>query len=410
MEMFTVKRRHEVLNILQTAFEGWQQSSVSVSLKDALGRVLSEDIIAQENVPAFRRSTVDGYALIAQNTIGCSESLPAFLSLIGETEMGKGTELALNDYETVYVPTGGIVPEGANGVVMIEYTEPMGDEIAVNSPVSNLQNIVGIGDDVKENEMILSKNTVLKSQHIGALAALGVNEVKVLTKLKVGILSTGDELVAVDTPLKLGQIRDVNTHSLAAMIKSFGCDVVYQNRVGDLFDDIQIALKEAITLADVVLISGGSSVGTHDMTPDIINSLGKPGVLVHGIAIKPGKPTIVAKVDNTAVFGLPGHPASCIVSYKTVVEPFIQKTLMNSNNKTKRVLAKSGFQAHVSAGRDVFYMVTLEESENGYIANPVHGKSGMISVLSKADGYIEIPMEKEGLQKEDQVFVTLFRG
>ncbi len=160
----------------------------------------------------------------------------------------------------------------------------------------------------------------------------------------------------------------------------------------------------------MVLISGGSSVGTHDMTPDIINSLGKPGVLVHGIAIKPGKPTIVAKVDHTAVFGLPGHPASCIVSYKTVVEPFIQKTLMNSKNKTKRVLAKSGFQAHVSAGRDVFYMVTLEESENGYIANPVHGKSGMISVLSKADGYIEIPMEKEGLQKEDQVFVTLFRG
>lgn len=397
------------MQMLDERFRDRELDVEKVALSDSLGRVISCNVSAEENVPAFRRSTVDGYAVKSSDTIGCSESLPAFLAMTGETRMGEGTDLSLTGLDAIYVPTGGIVPEGADAVVMIEYTEVFDGEIAINRPVSPRENIIGIGDDVSSDEEVIPNHTLLKTQHIGALAALGVSSVDVFRRVKVGILSTGDELVDIDSSLRIGEIRDVNSYSLRSMVTSIGCEVVYQDRIRDDFDEIQCVLKNAVEMCDVVLVSGGSSVGNHDMTPEIINGLGDPGVLVHGVAIKPGKPTIVAQVGETAVFGLPGHPASCIISYKTIVEPFIERTLLGVHQPSRTLLAQSGFQVHVSSGRDVFYMVKVEESEDGYLVQPVHGKSGMISLLSKADGYIEIPMEKEGIEKGDNVRVHLFR-
>lgn len=409
MDMFTVMRRNSVLELLEENFKDKTFARQKVDLAQSLGRVMGQTVFAQENVPAFRRSTVDGYAVKASDTIGCSDAMPAFLRKIGETKMGEDTNLIVKSLETVYVPTGGIVPDGADAVVMIEYTEMFDEEVAISCPVSPRENIIGVGDDVSVHDEVIGGGTLIKTQHIGALAALGMASVDVVERVKVGIISTGDEVVDIQSSLKVGEIRDVNAYSLKAMLTSIGCEVVYQDRVKDNFDNLQGALQKAIHLCDLVLISGGSSVGAHDMTPEIINSLGKPGVLVHGVAIKPGKPTIVAKNGDTAVFGLPGHPASCIISYKTIVEPFIQNTLLKVKGSSQMVMAQSGFQAHVSSGRDVFYMVRLEGGSPTYTAEPVHGKSGMISLLSSADGYIEIPMEKEGLEKGEYVHVHLFK-
>jgi len=408
VELFTVKRRKKVAEILETEFQAYDLGEETVGIDEALNRILSKDLVAEDNIPPFRRSTVDGYAVRSENTIGCSESLPAFLQLMGETRMGEGTDLLIGQDQTVYVPTGGIVPNGADAVCMIEHTENFDGEIAIQTPMKPLENLVDVGDDVSKGECVLKKGTRILSQHIGAIAALGIAEVPVFTKVKVSIISTGDELVAPGSPLRLGQIRDSNTDSLRAMVTSIGCEIVMVDRIKDEFESIQSALKQAIDSSDVVMISGGSSVGNHDMTPEIINSLGEPGILVHGIAIKPGKPTMLANVNGKAVFGLPGHPASCIIAYKAIVEPFIQHDLQGVVQKEFVVQATSGFQMHVSSGRDVYYMVSLEETDQGWIAMPVHGKSGMVSLLSKADGYIEIPMEKEGLEKGEQVFVKRF--
>lgn len=408
MDLFTVMRRQEVATLLKKEFSKWQQEQEWVSIEETLDRVLAADLVSEENIPPFRRSTVDGYALRAANTTGCSESLPAFLEMLGETRMGEGTDLVVGAEQAVYVPTGGIVPAGADAVCMIEYTENFQEEIAIQRPMSQLENLVEVGDDVSIGECVLQKGSRIETQHVGAIAALGQNRILVKKRIKVAILSTGDELVGPGQPLKLGQIRDSNTDALRAMVIALGCEVVMADRIEDQFDALQSGLQKALNESDLVLISGGSSVGTHDMTPDIINSLGEPGILVHGIAIKPGKPTMVAKVQNKAVFGLPGHPASCLIAYKAIVEPFIQETLLAESIRKFPLTAISDFQIHVSSGRDVFYMVQIQEREGQWIAKPVHGKSGMVSLLSKADGYIEIPMEKEGIQRGEIISVHRF--
>ncbi|QUH26848.1 gephyrin-like molybdotransferase Glp [Serpentinicella alkaliphila] len=408
MDMFTVMKREEVHALLITEFKNARNEGELVGINDACGRILKNDLVSKENIPAFRRSTVDGYAMRSKDTIGCSESMPAFLKIIGETLMGAGTDLYVKEYEAVHVPTGGVVPNGADCVCMIENTEQILEEVMVYRPAAPLENIISVGDDVKNNEVVLTEGTVIKTQHISVLAALGYSEVEVYRRPKVSILSTGDELVDIWKIPEIGEIRDVNTYGLKSMLTSIGCEVTYINMVEDDSELLKKHMEEALAVSDVLLVSGGSSVGTKDMTPDIINQLGQPGVLVHGVAIKPGKPTIIARVNNKAVFGLPGHPASCMISYKAIVEPFIREILLKSSEKERYMVATSGFQAHVSSGREVYYMVTLDETDTGYIAYPVNGKSGMVSLLSKAEGYIRIPMEKEGIEVGTPLRVYMF--
>jgi len=408
MDMFTVMKREDVHALLRKEFQNLSMEGEWVDINDAHGRILKNDLVSRENIPAFIRSTVDGYALKSNDTIGCSESMPAFLRIIGETVMGTGTKLIVNDYEAVYVPTGGVIPEGADGVCMIENTEEIFGGVMIHRPVAPLENIISVGDDVKKDEVVLLKGTVIGTQHISVLAALGYYEVEVCQKPKVSILSTGDELVDIRKNPRIGQIRDVNGYGLKEMLKACGCEVTYIKRVEDDSVLLRQHMEEALSVSDVLLVSGGSSVGTKDMTPDIINQLGQPGVLVHGVAIKPGKPTIVAKIDNKVVFGLPGHPASCMIAYKAIIEPFISEQFLKSTQKYRFIVATSGFQAHVSSGREVYYMVSLEETDTGYIAHPVNGKSGMVSLLSKAEGYIRIPMEKEGIEVGTPLRVYMF--
>lgn len=408
MDMFTVATKEAVRNLLEKEFESYQIAVEEVDILAARGRILAEDIYSDENIPNFTRSTVDGYAVKMEDIIGCSESIPAFLKLIGEAAMGQENLSELKSGETMYVPTGGMLPKNADSMVMIEYSEKMDDEIAIFRPSSIRENVIDIGDDVKLGEKVLSAGVEIKAHHIGALAAIGKSQIKVSKKLNVAILSTGDEVISIDQKPKIGEVRDVNSFEIASMLENIGCNISVLEHIKDDFDYLNSALENALEKSDIVIISGGSSVGNHDQTPEIINEMGKPGVLIHGVAIKPGKPTIVAKAREKAIFGLPGHPASCLIAYKVLVEPFIKNVLMKAKDKVETCIAKSDFQVHVSSGRDVFYMVEIEKQEEGLLAKPIHGKSGMVSLFSKADGYIEIPMAKEGLKKGEKVHVKLF--
>ena len=399
----------DVLELLREQFAARITATVeTIAIERAVGRILAQPIVAAENAPAFRRSTMDGYAVRAADTIGSSEALPIVLRGSGYSQMGENCTLRLQAGCAVQVATGAMLPEGADAVVMLEYTEQFGQELAVSCAVAPRENIIDIGDDVRLGARLFDKGHKLCAQHIGALAMLGSTHVQVYAAPRVAILSTGDELVDIADHPQPGQVRDVNVLNLTLWAEHYGCTVVDKRRIADDEGAIRAALLEAMRASDITLISGGSSVGEQDNCARIINSLGAPGVLVHGVAIKPGKPTIAARIDDKALFGMPGHPAACIIAFEAVVAPFINEVFYSAHvPREKLVSARAAFQVHGGQGRDVFQMVKLVAGECGYEAHPVHGKSGMLTLLAEADGYIEIPLDKEGLNCGEEVQVKL---
>ena len=317
--MLYVKTPEEVLDLIHKEFTGIADTEL-VELSSAIGRVLAEDIASEEYVPDFNRSTVDGYAVHARDTFGCSEAIPAMLPVVDEVLMGQSADFVLNTDECCIVPTGGALPEGADSVVMLEYTENYGDGlIGIAKSAAPGDNVIFRGDDVYPGKVILKKGRVLSAQDIGALAAIGKFCVPVRKKLRAGIISTGDELVQIDEKPKNGQVRDVNSHMLAAMLEAFGVHAVNYGIVTDDRVLLSEKMAQAVTECDIVLISGGSSVGVKDATCSMIESMGE--LLVHGIAMKPGKPTILGKIQKKPVFGLPGHPVAAYFVAKLFVLP-----------------------------------------------------------------------------------------
>jgi len=409
MEMFKVHSVEDARKKLISQFEGYNLKTVDINISNAAGRILAEDVFAGIDVPHFRRSTVDGYAVIAKDTFGASESLPVFLEVVGEVQMGTSADYTISPDKAVYVPTGGMLPEGADSVVMIEYTEKLDeDNIAIYKPTAPKENIIDIGDDIKKGEKVLKKGTKLRPQDIGILSSIGVNRVKVFSIPTFAIISTGDEIVEPDKEVKPGQIRDINTYTLAAMADSIGGIVTKKVVVKDQFDTLKNVLEDVLKDTDFIVISGGSSVGTKDITGKVINSLGEPGVFVHGVSIKPGKPTILAKVRDKAVFGLPGQPASAMIVFKVFVEYFIKYLLGIENEEESFIEAEMAVNIHSAQGKETYQMVTLEKKEKDYIAHPVYGKSGMITLMSKAKGYVRIDTDEEGVNKGEKVRVYLF--
>uniref|UniRef100_UPI000556B50A molybdopterin molybdotransferase MoeA n=1 Tax=Clostridium sp. KNHs214 TaxID=1540257 RepID=UPI000556B50A len=383
--------------------------SEKVELLDSMGSVIYEDIISQINVPHFRRSTVDGYAVNSKDVAGASESMPAMMNYKGEVLMGKKPEVSIDfPGDCIYVPTGGMLPEGADSMVMVEYTEKVHeDTVLIDKATAYGENVVEIGEDISEGEVIIKKGKKLRPYEIGVLSSLGIYKVPVCRKPKVAVISTGDEIVEPHETPKKGEVRDINSYLLEACIIEDGGVPVNYGVIRDDFQLLKSTVNKAVDEADIVLISGGSSVGKKDVTIDVINSLGEPGVFVHGIAVKPGKPTIIGKVKDKIVFGLPGHPLSAAIVYKVVVKYYIDK-ITGREEEIFPIVCKFDIIYHSAKGREEYLPVTLSWQGDEIIASPVFSKSGLISGFSKAYGFVKINKNLEGLKKGERVFVYRF--
>ncbi len=400
--MLEVKTPEEVLRLIETEFKPLGRSE-TVPLAEALGRVLAEDIKAEEYVPDFDRSTVDGYACRARDTFGCSDAIPAILNLVGEVRMGEGAEIAVPRDACVYVPTGGAIPEGCDCAVMIEYTEDYDDgTIGILKPGAPGMNLIFRGDDVFPGKTVLKAGRVLAPQDIGALAAVGMTAVPVRTRLRVGVISTGDELVPAEQKPGPGQVRDVNSPMLAALLKDFGAEAV---DFGIVVDDEMLLREKAGAAAqscDAVILSGGSSAGVKDAACRIIGELGE--LLLHGIALKPGKPTILGKAGNTPLIGLPGHPVAAYFVAKLFVLPLLAR-LEGRAMRNLPVRAALSESLNANHGRMQINACRLEEKDGRLVAEPIRSKSGLITQLAGADGYLVIDRDCEGLPRDAEVEV-----
>ncbi|SDI43329.1 molybdopterin molybdotransferase MoeA [Paenibacillus naphthalenovorans] len=409
MKFFNVKTVDETVNIIETHFAPIHEP-VRVSIREAVGRVLAEDVYSREQVPPFARSTVDGYAVQAKTTYGASESMPAFLDITGKIQMGKRAEIPLLEGQAQYIPTGGMLPEGADSIVMIEHVEEVGDLLNVYRQVAPGENVIRAGDDVEIGEHVLHKGIRLRPQDLGLLAAIGITEVAVASIPVVGILSTGDEIVPPDkTELSPGEIRDINSVMIGSRLMQLGAEVIYGGIVQDEYEEFLARARALFGKVDFLLLSGGSSVGTRDFTVQVIEALGEPGVLVHGVATKPGKPTIIGKSQGKPVMGLPGHPVSALIMLDLLGVPILKQLQGESKDAfDKRFKARISRNVPSAVGRSDYIRVRLEEREDGLWAVPVFGKSGLVTTMVESDGIMEISANKEGILEGDHVKIKLF--
>ena len=382
----------------------------NVSLSESVGRILAEDIQSDIDLPDFSRSIMDGYAVRGSSTFGAGEGNPAYLNVTGTVSMGNKPNTSVGPGEAVRISTGGMLPPDADSVVMIEHTEAIDDTtIEVYRSVAPGHNMVAIGEDIKKGDVILRSGEKIRPQEAGMLAALGKDTVKVFKRPLIGIISTGDEVVAVQESPGPGQIRDVNTYTLSGLIEELGARAVSFGIVGDDYPALLTKSAEALAQCHMVLVSGGSSVGARDFTIDVITAMEDSEIFFHGISISPGKPTILAKVQNKAFWGLPGHVVSAMVVFHRIVKPFIAHVSGRADGHAEviRLTATLSRNLPSAQGRVDFIRIRLKQNDGVLWAEPILGKSGLISTMVKADGLIEIGMNTEGLDEGTQVEVIL---
>jgi len=407
--MLNVKSVDEVMKIIDSSFGDFSVGTEFVNIREAVGRVTAEDIFADEDIPGFDRSTVDGYAVIAADTFGASDSLPAQLELVGEVFMGEKPLFGLKKGQAAVIPTGGELPSNSDAVVMLEYTDNYEDGfIYINKAVAPGSGVIFRGDDVRAGSVVIKANHRLRPQDIGLLAAMGKQCIRVRRKLKVGIVSTGDEIVDITEKPTGAKVRDVNSYFMYSALLSHGAEPIFYGVVRDSYEKIRQVVEKMLNECDIGLISGGSSVGARDETCKVIDSFGAPGILVHGIAVKPGKPTIIGKVKNKALVGLPGHPGSVFFIFNIFVLRLMEVMSGVEKSQVRCVKVKMAVNYPSNEGREEFLPVKLEKSSEGILAWPVFSKSGLISLLSSADGYVRICRNSEGLTAGEETEVILF--
>ena len=383
----------------------------TIETEVSLGRVIAHDVRSPEDLPAFPRSSMDGFSVRASDTYGASESLPALFEVVADIPTGESSDAVIGAGEAAVAYTGGTLAKGADAVVMIERTQPA-DEVSIEvlRPVAPGENVIQVSEDVRCGEVILQGGHRMRPQDIGGLLALGIVHVPVFRRPVVAIVSTGDELTPpIDSPPR-GKIRDINTYTIAARAFQCGADHLAMGIVRDEYLPQLEAARAGLESADLLVFSAGSSLSTRDMTADVFNQLGAPGVLLHGISIKPGKPTVVGVSHGKPMFGLPGNPVSALIVFDLLVAPSIRvlsgETAESIIPEVSAVLAQD---VPSDSGREDYVPVTLSNSEGRYTATPVFGKSNLIYTLIRSDGIIKVPMASGGLYAGETVDVRLYR-
>jgi molybdopterin molybdotransferase len=379
----------------------------------ARARVLAADLYSAVDLPHFHRAAMDGYAVKAKDTFGASQSLPAYLKLAGVVEMGKEATQALNSGEAIRISTGGMMPPQGDAVVMVEYTdETDAGLVEIHRGVSPWQNVIQVGDDIKQGELVFQRGRRLKAHDLGALTGVGISSVPVYKRPRVGLISTGDEIVDADTEPRPGQVRNINQHSLAGLIEECGGDLKDWGVIRDDRGDLSKAIGEALDWGDLVLLSGGSSMGAKDIALETILSFPNSEFIFHGISIAPGKPTIFARACGKPIMGLPGYPVSALVIFDLFGAPLIRRLggesadALQRFSRTVRARLKTNIASQL--GREDYVRVTLERQSDRLIATPLPSKSGAIFTLVKADGMVRIEMNQDGLEQGEEVDVILF--
>lgn len=406
MELLKVDTLESARKKLVNAMEGKKPKSIRLDLLKSMDHILAQDIIAGEPVPSFRRSMVDGYAVVSGDTAGASEGLPVLLELIGEVSMGIPPDCSVKAGTCGYVPTGGMIPEGADAVVMEEYCELFDqNHLAVYCSVAHGKNVVSQGEDIRHGELVIKKGTRIRPQEIGVMSSLGVLDVMVYEPWTITIISTGDELVHPSVQPLPGEIRDINSYALSAKAESYGLKVESITVLKDNKELLKEMVIQFMDISDLVIISGGSSKGKKDATSQIIDEVTMGNSLIHGLALKPGKPTIFGYDQSTAslVAGLPGHPVAAILVFELLVVWLYKQ--MTSQKEGHSLFARMTTNLAGAPGRATCQLVRLMKKEEEYYAEPVYGKSGLITTLTRADGYLVIGQNQEGLKKDQRVEV-----
>ncbi|MCC6298227.1 MAG: molybdopterin molybdenumtransferase MoeA [Anaerolineales bacterium] len=421
-EFLTLLPPDEARALLLSHLPAGTVDSVTLDVIASLNRVLAEDIHAPHPLPQFERSTVDGYAVRARDTFGASDSQPAYLTLVGESPMGDAPAFEIESGQCALIHTGGMLPRGADAAVMLEYTQMVASsglrpeesdakEIEILRAIAEGENVIRVGEEVAEGERIMPKGRVMRPAEIGGLLALGITSVRVARLVKVGVVSTGDEVIDPSQSPRAGQVRDVNSYTLSGLIEKNGGAAQRYGIVPDRFDALKDAAARALTECDAVVITAGSSASTRDITADAIRALGAPGALVHGINTRPGKPTILGVCGGKAVIGLPGNPVSALVNGYLFVVPVIEKLSGAASRPRPTAFARLTVNLPSQAGREdwipVQLIVNRQSSIVNWEADPIFGKSNLIFTLANADGLLRVPPDATGLSAGEIVEVML---
>ena len=407
---FKVLEPREALNVLLTVHPVATEEIPSVR---ARARVLADELRSAVDLPHFHRAAMDGYAVIAKDTFGASQSLPAYLKLAGVVEMGKEAAQPLTPGTAMRISTGGMMPPHADSVVMVEYTdETDAGLVEIHRGVSPWQNVIQIGDDIKKGELVFPRGRRLRAHDLGALTGVGIASIPVFKKPRIALISTGDEIVDVESEPRPGQVRNINQHSLAGLIEECGGELKDWGVVRDDRTALRDAIAGALEWSDLVLLSGGSSMGAKDIALETILSFPDAQFVFHGISIAPGKPTIFAKACGKPILGLPGYPVSALVIFDLFAAPLIRRLggenldVLEKFSRTVRAVLKTNVASQI--GREDYVRVVLERSPAGLLAAPLPSKSGAIFTLVKADGMVRVDMNQDGLEQGEEVEVILF--
>ena len=408
-EFFDVVAPQDALDMMRRHLD-LRVESERIPTTQSLGRITSGDVASSEDLPAFPRSAMDGFSVRARDTFGATEGLPAYLEVVGEVPMGEAPDRSVGPGQAVHAYTGGMLAQGADAVVMVEHTQRVdGAAIEVVRPVAPGENVVQTAEDVRAGDMILPAGHVVRAQDIGGLIGVGIVEIEAARRPRLSIVSTGDELTVPQAAPGPGQVRDINSYTISTMASQAGAIPIAQPLAPDDYEVQRESAVKGLEESDALVFSAGSSVSAHDKTATVINSLGSPGVLVHGIPVKPGKPTIVGVVQGKPVFGLPGNPVSAMVVFDLLVRPTLFM-LAGCDRPPEAPAVEAILLRDIPsvAGREDYVQVRLSRRDGTLYAEPVFGKSNLIYTLVRADGTVRVPLDAGGVYAGERVAVRTY--